>query len=166
MQPSRKPNLLRIYSSRLLELKFEIVCSKIYIFFQHFPKCRHDPCGVTNPRNTDQLPEGNAGFLQLVKTEQILHQPCPKGAKKWEEWVGTIFFFLVNFQRRITAALHWLPIFRSDICVTCIRLSAPGTGCHEMLLRENTGPGEMLSWQTTLQRKCYGQKGYRLVLLS
>lgn len=111
LQPSRKPNLRRIYSSRLLELKFEIVCSKIYIFFQHFPKCRHDPCGVTNPRNTDQLPEGNTGFLQLVKTEQILLQPCPKGAKKWEEWLGTIFFFLVNFQRRITTALHWLPIF-------------------------------------------------------
>lgn len=67
------------------------------------------PVVFTNPRNTDQLPEGNVRFLQLVKTEQILHQPCPKGAKKWEEWVGT--FFLVNFQRRITAALHWLPIF-------------------------------------------------------
>lgn len=79
--------------------------------------------------------------------------------------MGGHYFILVNFQRRITAALHWLPIFQSGICVMCIRLSAPGTGCHEMLLKENTGPGEMLSWKTALQRKCYGQKGYRLVLL-
>lgn len=94
MQPGRKPNLLRIYSSRLLELKFEIVCSKIYIFFfSTSPNAGLIPVVFTNPRNTDQLPEGNAGFLQLVKTEQILHQPCPKGAKKWEEWVGTFFFF-------------------------------------------------------------------------
>lgn len=47
----------------------------------------------------------------------------------------------------------------------CIRLSTLGMGCHEILLRENTAPGEMLPWETGLQRKCYQQKGYRLVLL-
>lgn len=71
------------------------------------------PVMFTTPRNTDQLPEGSAAFIQLAlrgswsKQSKYSVSPVLKGTRNGRNGWGLLFF--VNFQRRLAYCIALAP---------------------------------------------------------